>query len=96
MTPRLTRGPVAEVASAGRSAVLNLARLETQQSPYVFDGPSFEIWTRIDGTRSREDIAAELAALYAAPAEQVAADVDAFVDQLVTLGLVEDTGAPPR
>ena len=92
----LRRSEAAEARSPGRAVVLNLARLETQQSPYVFDGPSFEIWTRIDGTRSREDIAAELAALYAAPAEQVAADVDAFVDQLVALGLVEDTDTPPR
>ncbi|WP_159450141.1 PqqD family protein [Demequina sp. NBRC 110056] len=75
------------------TVVLNLPRLQEQQSPYIFDGTSFAIWNLIDGTRTQEQIAAELADTYGAPRDQVAPDVDAFIAQLLDLGLV--THDPP-
>ncbi len=37
-----------------------------------------EIWCLADGTRTPEGVAAELAARYEAPAEEILADVEAF------------------
>lgn len=82
---------IAVVIEDGVAYVLNLGYLETQQSPYVFEGPSFEIWTRIDGERSEEQIVDELTELYGAPREQIAADVHAFLTQLLELHLIEET-----
>lgn len=79
---------LAEVVHDDRAVVLNLPRVTEQQSPYVFDGVAFEIWRRIDGTRSEEQIVAELAEAFGAPRERVAEDVAAFVAQLRELGLV--------
>jgi hypothetical protein len=85
----LTRTPgLAHVDHDDYTVVLNLPRLKEQQSPYVFEGTSFEVWTRIDGTRNQQQIAQELAEFHGAPLEQVAADVAAFVEQLLQLGLV--------
>ena len=79
---------LAEVTSEDRATVLNLPRLEEQQVPYVFEGTAFEIWSRIDGTRSEPGIVAELAEQYEAPADQIAPQVREFVAQLTALGLV--------
>lgn len=81
----------AQVRCGGAVFVANAAYLETQQSPYVFEGPSFEIWTRIDGERSEEQIVDELTELYGAPREQIAADVRTFLTQLLELHLIEET-----
>ncbi|WP_201774777.1 PqqD family protein [Demequina salsinemoris] len=81
---------LAEVAHEDYTVVLNLARLNEQQSPYVFEGPSFEIWTRIDGTRDEAQIVDELVEQFGAPREQIATDVRAFLEELLALGLVED------
>lgn len=71
--------------------ILNLARLRFQQSPYVFEGPSFEIWTRIDGTRTEDQIVDELVEAYGAPREQIAHDVHEFLVELLRLGLIVDS-----
>ncbi len=85
---------LAEVAHDDYTVVLNLARLKEQQSPYVFEGPSFEIWTRIDGTRSEEQIVDELVEAYGAEREQIARDVREFLAQLLELGLIVDGEQP--
>jgi len=81
---------IAQVTRDDYCVVLNLPRLEQQQSPYVFDGTSFEIWSLIDGTRTEQQIVDELAEAYEAPRDAVAADVAAFVAQLRELRLVEN------
>lgn len=47
------------------------------------------VWGAIDGTRSEDDIAALVAAEFDVTHEQATRDVAAFLDELVTAGLVE-------
>ncbi len=90
-------GGIACVTCAdARALVLPLHRVVEQQSPYVFEGPSFEIWTRIDGTRTEEQIVDELVELYDAPREQIAVDVHSFLAQLLELHLIEDVEEPSK
>lgn len=56
--------------------------------PYVFEGPSFEIWDRVGRGLSEAALVAELSARYDVPLVRVAADVAPFVDQLIVQGLV--------
>ena len=70
--------------------VLNLPRIEEQQSPYVFEGPAFEIWSRIDGTRTEEQIVDELVEATGVEREVVARDTRDFLATLRGLGLIED------
>ena len=70
--------------------VLNLPRVQSQQSPYVFEGPAFEIWSRIDGTRSEDQIVDELVEIAGADREIVARDTREFIAQLLELGLIEE------
>ena len=88
--------PLASVESIDRVLLVNLTRVAEQQSPYVFEGPSFEIWARIDGTRTEEQIVDELVEAYGAPREQIAHDVREFLAELLRLGLIvdEDDHAP--
>ncbi|WP_062530199.1 PqqD family protein [Demequina rhizosphaerae] len=79
---------LAEVTADDHATVLNLPRIEEQQVPYVFEGTAFEIWARIDGTRTEAQIVAELAEDYEAAPEEIALEVHAFVAQLAELGLV--------
>lgn len=85
---------LAEQIWAGRAVVLNLPRIEEQQTPYVFDGTAFEIWSRIDGTRTEPQIVDELVEASGAEREVVARDTRSFLATLRGLGLVEDAGAP--
>ncbi|BDZ62732.1 hypothetical protein Lsed01_01498 [Demequina sediminis] len=79
---------LAEVTSDTRATVLNLPRLEEQQVPCIFEGTAFEIWIRIDGTRTEQEIVIELAEGYEAPADEIAPEVHDFVAQLIQLGPV--------
>ncbi|WP_062318483.1 PqqD family protein [Demequina maris] len=79
---------LAEVVRGDAAVVVNLPRLEEQQVPHLFTGPSFEIWRRIDGTRTKGEIADELAVAYGASRDVVAADVNVLVAQLGALGLI--------
>ncbi|MDN4475436.1 PqqD family protein [Demequina sp. SYSU T00192] len=89
MSENLARADgLAEIVRDDVAVVLNLRHLAEQQAPHLFRGSSFEIWTRVDGTRTVEKIADELAEAYEAPRDVVAVDVKAFVAQLVELGLV--------
>ena len=47
------------------------------------------MWSLLDGEHSRDHIADTIAVEYAASIEQIAADVDDFLEQLSTLGLVQ-------
>ena len=47
------------------------------------------VFERCDGTMTVGEIAAELADIFDAPADQIARDVEAFLDDLVARGLVE-------
>jgi hypothetical protein len=46
------------------------------------------VWDRCDGAQSAADIAADLAAIYDAPQEQVLSDVVATLETFVRLGLM--------
>ncbi len=50
---------------------------------------ALEIWHLIDGTRDSAGIIAELAAKFAASPEEIAGDVQDFVDQALAAGLLE-------
>ena len=47
------------------------------------------VWGAIDGTRSEDDIAALIAGQFEVTQDQAVRDVAAFVDELVSAGLVE-------
>ncbi len=82
-------GGLAEVVGESHATVLNLPRLEEQQVPYLFEGTAFEIWVRLDGTRTEVAIVDELVEAYGAPRAEVQAGVREFVAKVVELGLVE-------
>lgn len=81
---------IATVETGDCAYVLNLPRIEEQQSPYVFEGTAFEIWTRIDGTRTEQQIVDELVGSTGADRGVVARDTHEFLEQLLELGLIED------
>lgn len=68
--------------------ILNVPRIVDQQSPYVLEGSAFEIWQRIDGTRTQAQLRDELVSAFDLDAAAAARDVDAFVTSLADLGLV--------
>ncbi len=69
----------------GEIVVMDLARGDF----FSLTGPAAAIWRRIDGSRSRDALVAELAAEYAVDPGAMAADVDAFLAQLTSAGLIE-------
>lgn len=56
---------------------------------FSLTGTAAAIWRKIDGTRSRSVLIAELAEEYARPEGEVTQDVDAFLAQLKTAGLID-------
>lgn len=80
---------LAEVTEPATAYVLNLPRIEEQQSPYVFEGAAFEIWTRIDGTRTEDQIVDAMVEATGAERELVARDTRDFLATLRGLGLIE-------
>jgi len=79
---------LAEIVEDRTAYVLNLPRIEDQQSPYVFEGTAFEIWVRIDGTRTETQIVDELVEVTGVEREVVARDTRGFLATLRDLGLV--------
>ena len=57
---------------------------------FSLTGTARAIWQMIDGTRNREAVIAELGSEYALEPEAVAADVIAFLEQLISAGLIDD------
>lgn len=80
---------LATIERDGTSVVLNLPRIESQQSPYVFEGAAFEIWRRIDGTRTESQIVDQIVEATGVARETVAWDTRTFIATLRGLGLVE-------
>ena len=56
---------------------------------FSLTGTAVAIWRKIDGTRSRSILITELAEEYARPQDEVTVDVDAFLAQLNTAGLID-------
>ena len=81
---------LAVVLGDRRASILNLPRIEEQQSPYGFEGPAFEIWSRIDGSRSEDQIVDELVEIAGAERDIIARDTHEFIAQLLELGLIEE------
>jgi hypothetical protein len=80
-----------EVERSFVAYVLNFPQLEEQQSPYVFEGAAYEIWTRIDGTRSEEQIVKELVEATGGDRRVIENDTRDFIAQLLELGLIEES-----
>lgn len=91
MTLSYTSG-LAVISHATHTAVLNLPLLAQQQSPFVFEGTAHAIWNEIAHRPSREELITALSqAAAGVDREVVEADVNAFIDQLMQLGLVSET-----
>lgn len=87
-----TQSPtIAQVPSQGRVAMIDLDRLG--DPPMVLEGTAASIWAAIDGHRSVAQVVDVVAAEYALPAEDIRADVEAFVADLAARGLVRPAGA---
>ena len=56
---------------------------------FSLTGTAVSIWHKIDGTRSRSALIAELAQEYGRPVGEVTMDVDAFLAQLKSAGLID-------
>ncbi|WP_372733636.1 PqqD family protein [Nocardioides sp.] len=83
--------PLAEVATPGRIAVLNLAT--PAAPPVILEGGAATVWELVDGRRSAREIVAELADLEVTP-EEVVATIQGLVDvNLVTWSGPEAAGA---
>lgn len=55
---------------------------------YSLKDTGLAIWQLIDGTRTREDILSVLAEQFDAPAEVLARDLDAFLDEVSAAGFL--------
>lgn len=58
---------------------------------FALDAVGTAVWTRLDATRTIDEIAAGVAELYQAPLEDVRRDVLEFVTTLERDGLVEES-----
>lgn len=56
---------------------------------FVLNPSATMLWPRFDGSTSVAALAEELAAAFAAPAEQVRSDVERLVADLAAMGLLE-------
>ncbi len=54
-------------------------------------GTGADIWDRIDGTCDRRQLIAALSAEYAAPEQEIAADVEDFLARLIDAGLIAES-----
>jgi pyrroloquinoline quinone biosynthesis protein D len=82
--PRLARGMrlQQDAARSGRWVVLGPERM------FVLDETALEVVRLLDGTRSVAAIVDDLAARFAAPRAEIAADVAAMLDDLAAKGVV--------
>jgi hypothetical protein len=72
--------------------VLDLSRLDDPR-PRRFDGTALAIWRAIDGVRDRDGIVATVAEAYGVEEAGVGADIDAFLDELERLGLIDSASS---
>jgi len=81
--PRLARGmKLREDAARGRWVVLGPERM------FIPDETALEVLRLLDGVRSVDAMVDDLAARYAAPREEIAADVLALLQELAGKGVV--------
>ena len=82
--PRLARGARLreDAARGGRWVVMAPERM------FVPDETALEVLRRLDGARSVDAVVDDLAARYAAPREEIAADVLALLRELEEKGVV--------
>lgn len=59
---------------------------------YGLEGAALAIWKRLDGRTSREELCAQVAAAFAGTGEGATRDVDAFLRQLRSAGLLAAPG----
>lgn len=85
---RLRRSPNVAAAEQGDRTVLLDLRSEQY---FALDAVGTAVWTRLDATRTIDEIAAGVAELYQAPLEDVRRDVLEFVTTLERDGLVEES-----
>lgn len=57
---------------------------------FSLEGTARAVWQAIDGARDRDGIVRHLAQEFDAPAQAIAGDTHAFIDELVAAGLVRD------
>ncbi|KAA2213534.1 pyrroloquinoline quinone biosynthesis peptide chaperone PqqD [Teichococcus oryzae] len=82
--PRLARGmKLREDKARGQWVVLGPERM------FVPDETALEVLRLLDGTRSVDGMIDDLAARYAAPREEIAADVLAMLRELAEKGVVQ-------
>ncbi len=75
-----------EAAIDGEVVLLNLA----DGTFFSLTGTAADIWPLIDGSRTRDTLLTDLAAIHAAAPEDIAPDLDAFLADLVRAGFVAD------
>lgn len=56
----------------------------------TFNEVGAEVFTRLDGTRTLEQITDEIASIYNAPAEIIAADIKRLTEKMKKQGLLEE------
>lgn len=56
----------------------------------TFNEVGAEVFTRLDGTRTLEQITNEIASIYNAPAEIIAADIKRLTEKMKKQGLLEE------
>lgn len=56
---------------------------------FSLSGTGLEVWRKLDGSRSREQVLDELAAEYDVGRETIAGDVDAFLAEVEAAGFLE-------
>ena len=85
--PAIHASPAVGVSTLGFADGGVLIRGETGDVLGI-DAIGTRIWPLLDGERPLDDVADELAASFRAPAPQVRADVETWVDELVGLGFL--------
>ncbi|GAA4109657.1 hypothetical protein GCM10022215_04150 [Nocardioides fonticola] len=78
---------IAAVERPGRVAVLDTDRLA--QAPVILLGLAADVWRTVDGSRSRDDIARELASLWDTTPGELTEVVAEALDALVSCGFIE-------
>ena len=63
---------------------------------FSLKGTGLAIWNKIDGSRSRERILAELREEYDASEAVLRADLDAFLQEVAEAGFVKPGAGPPE
>lgn len=80
------RSSLVEVESETRVVLLDLDDLA--HPPRILAGPAAAVWVAADGTRDTEAICAEVARYFEISAPDVQADVETFLADLVSEGLL--------